>query len=264
MAPGDPLTFLYYFIGTGAIAVFIPAVENYRSGRSLFMAFPVVFGLLSQVLSIGVTAPLYYLIFFLSGGRARFGEATSLPKAHVEAITFGTFIGACIPSLCMLIMQDPTVTAIGQFYPLYVAVATCLHLFVRRPNYTSSGFTHLQRLYLASFLLATSLHFAVLWPRLSDLKDIKALLLPSLIPLTNASASAQVHDFLKWDYTFAMVSIGVAQLWFVSDLIEIPFILFWYAVAIPLFGLGAAVIAVNLWREGQIDDRLAIAKEKQS
>lgn len=264
MSSGDPLAFLYYFIGTGAIIVLVPAVENYRSGRSFFMAFPVVFGLVSQVLTIGATTPLYYLVFFLSGGRARFSEATSLPKAHVEAIAFGSFIGALIPSLCMLIMQDPTVTAIWQFYPVYVAVATCLHLFIRRPNSAYSGFTVLQRLYLALFLVATSLHFAVLWPRLSDFEDIKALLLPSLTPLTNASVPLQVHDFLKWDYTFGMLSMGVAQLWFVSDLIEIPFILFWYAVAIPFFGLGAAVIAVNLWREGQIDDRLNITKEKEA
>jgi hypothetical protein len=264
MSPGDPLTFLYYFIGTGAIVVFVPAVENYRGRRSLFMAFPVVFGLVSQVLTIGATTPLYYLVFFLSGGRARFDEATSLPKAHIEAIAFGSFIGACIPSLCMLMMQDPIVTAIWQLYPVYVAVATCLHLSIRRPNQASSGFTVLQRLYLALFLVASSLHFAVLWPRISDLEDVKALLIPSLTPLTNVSAPLQVHDFLKWDYTFGMVSIGIAQLWFVSDLIEIPFILLWYAVAIPFFGLGAAVIAVNLWREGQIDDHLAITKEKES
>lgn len=57
--------------------------------------------------------------------------------------------------------------------------------------------------------------------------------------------------------------MGIAQFWFVSDLIEIPFILLWYVVAVPFFGLGAAVIAVNLWREGQIGDRLAMAKEKE-
>ncbi|KAF9452848.1 hypothetical protein P691DRAFT_149950 [Macrolepiota fuliginosa MF-IS2] len=264
MVPGDSLTFLYYFIGVGAIFTVAPAVESYRTNRSIFIAFPVLFGLLSQVLTIGATVPLYWLVFFLSGGRAKFDQAIPVTRAHAEAIIFGLFAGAAIPSICMVVMQDPTVTAIWQPYPAYVSVATLLHLAIRRPNHAQSGFSILQLFYLAAFVLASSLHFAVLWPRLDDLEAIKAFLLPVTTPIINADGPAQVLNFLKWDFTFGMVSMGIAQLWFVSELIEIPFILFWYLVAIPFFGLGAAVIAVNLWREGQIGDRLAIAKEKQS
>lgn len=264
MAPGDPLTFLYYFIGVGSVFAVVPVIESYRADRSIFIAFPVIFGLLSQVLTIGATTPLYWLVFFLSGGRAKFDKAIPTTKAHAEAIIFGLFVGAAIPSICMVVMQDPIVTAIWQPYPVYMSVAILLHLAVRRPNHTQSGFSTIQLFYLAAFILASSLHFAVLWPRLGNLEAIKALFIPSPTPLTNAGAPAQALDFLKWDFTFGFVSMGLAQLWFTSDVIEIPFILFWYAIAIPFCGLGAAVIAVNLWREGQIGDRLAIAKEKQS
>ncbi|KXN90487.1 hypothetical protein AN958_04159, partial [Leucoagaricus sp. SymC.cos] len=264
MAPGDPITFLCYLISVGAIFAVVPAVENYRTNRSFFMAFPVIFGLLSQALTLGATTPLYYLVFFLGGGRAKFDAATPVTKAHIQAIIFGLFVGAVIPSICMVVMQDPIITAIWQPYPIYMAIGTIAHLAIRRPNPAESGFSTLQRFYLACFILASSYHFAVLWPRLSDIEAVKALLVPSLTPLTNASAPAQSHNFLKWDCMFALLSMGIAQLWFVSNLIEIPFILFWYLIAVPFFGPGAAVIAVNLWREGQIGDRLAITKEKDA
>lgn len=258
------MTFLYYFIGIGAIFAIVPAVENYRTDRSILMTVPVIFGLLSQVLSIGATTPLYYLFFFLSGGRAKFDSVNPVSKAHAQAIIFGLFVGAAIPSVCMVVMQDPIVTAIWQPYPVFVAAGTVLHLAIRRPNPAESGVNTLQRFYLASFILATSLHFANFWPRRADIEALKVLYLPSLTPLFGASAAAQAHEFLKWDCTFGLLSMGIAQLWFVSELIEIPFILFWYLIAIPFFGPGAAVIAVNIWREGQIGDRLSITKEKEA
>jgi hypothetical protein len=258
------MTFLYYFIGIGAIFAVVPAVENYRANRSVFMAFPVVFGLLSQVLSIGATTPLYYLFYFLSGGRAKFDAATPVTKAHAQAIIFGILVGAAIPSACMVVMQDPIVTAIWQPYPLFVAAGTLLHLAIQPPNRAQSGFNTIQRFYLASFIIATSLHLANYWPRRSDIEALKALYLPSPTPLTAATAAAQAHEFLKWDCTFGLLSMAIAQLWFVSELIEIPFILFWYFIAVPFFGPGAAVIAVNIWREGQIGDRHVIAKEKEA
>ncbi|KAF5358073.1 hypothetical protein D9756_001741 [Leucocoprinus leucothites] len=264
MVPGDPITFLYYFIGVGSIFAVVPAVENYRDNRSAMMAFPVVFGLLSQVLSIGATTPLYYLFFFLSGGRARFDTATPITKAHVQAIAFGLMVGAAIPSICMVVMRDPIVTAIWQPYPIFMAAGTLLHLAIKRPNRAESGFNAIQLFYLISFIVASSLHLANFWPRSTDLEALKNLYIPSLIPLTDASTPAKAHEFLKWDCTFGLLSMGVAQLWFVSDLIEIPFILFWYLIAVPFFGPGAAVIAVNMWREGQIGDRLTISKEKEA
>lgn len=264
MTPGDPLTFLWYFISIGSIFSVVPAVESYRTNRSIFVALPVLFGLLSQVLTIGATTPLYWLVFILSGGRSKLDSTIPVTKAHAEAIIFGLLAGAGVPSVCMLAMQDPTVTAIWQFYPIYVSVGTLLHLAVRRPNYAQPGISALQLFYLAAFVLATSAHFAAIWPRLNDLEAIKALLVPSREPLTGASASALVLDFLKWDFAFGLLSMGIAQLWFVPDLIEIPFILFWYIIAVPFCGPGAAVIAVNIWREGQIGDRSTEVKQKES
>ncbi|KAJ3572800.1 hypothetical protein NP233_g2844 [Leucocoprinus birnbaumii] len=264
MAPGDPATFLSYFIGIGAVFAVVPAVENYRNNRSFVMAFPVIFGLLSQVLTIGATTPLYYLFFFLSGGRAKFNTATPLTKAHVQAILFGLMVGGAIPSIGMVVMQDPAITAIWQPYPIFMAAGTLLHLAIKRPNRAESGFGLIQFFYLISFIVASSLHVAIFWPRRSDLDALKAFYIPSFTPLTDVPTPSKAHEFLKWDCTFGLLSMGIAQLWFVPDLIEIPFILFWYLIAVPFFGPGAAVIAVNMWREGQIGDRLAIAKEKEA
>lgn len=264
MTPGDPITLLSYFIGIGPILTVIPAVESYRTDRSAVIAFPVVFGLLSQVLTIGAITPLYYLAFFLSGGRARFDTTTSITKAQAQAIIFGLIVGAGIVSICMVKFQNPIVTALWQPYPVFMAVATLLYLTIKRPIRAESGFGTIQLFHIISFISASLLHLANLWPRRSDFEALKALYVPSLAPLVDTLTPAKAHDFLKWDLTFSLLSTGIAQLWFVSDVIEIPFILFWYLIAIPIFGPGAAVIAVSMWREGQIGDRPVIMKEKET
>jgi len=55
---------------------------------------------------------------------------------------------------------------------------------------------------------------------------------------------SKVVNFLKWDLTFALLSTGIAQLCFVSDLFKISFILLRYLVDIPFSHPDAAVAAV--------------------
>lgn len=263
MTPGDPFTFLNYSLSFGSILYIIPAVESFRTGRSVAIAFPVVVGLLGQVCGIGTTMPLYYLVFFLSGGRARFNSTTSITRVHAQAIMFGLTVGAGIPSICMVTSQNPIATAIWQPFPIFMAVATFLYLKIKQPVHAESGFGIIQLFYLVSLVVASLFYLVELWPRRSDLEAVKALYVPSLTPLVGAPTPVQIHDFLKWDLTFALLSTGIAQLWFVSDIIEIPLILLWYLIAIPFIGPGAAVIAVNMWREGQIGDRLGMVKEKE-
>ena len=227
MTPRDPFTHLNYFITIGSIFHIIPAVEGFRIGRSMGVAFPVVVGLLSQVCSLGVTMPLYYLVFFLSGGRARFDSATSITKVHAQAIIFGLIVGAGIPSIYMVILQTPIATAIWQPFPIYMAVVTFLYLTIKQPVHAESGFYVIQIFYLVSLVGASLFYLVELWPRRSDLEALKALYVPSITPLVGAPAPVQVHDFLKWDLTFALLSTGIAQLWFVSEIIEIPLILLW-------------------------------------
>ena len=263
MTSGDPFIHLNYFFTTGSIFYIIPAVEGFRIGRRMGIVFPAVVGLLGQVCSIGATMPLYYLVFFLSGGRARFDSATSITKVHAQAILFGLIVGAGIPSIYMVILQNPISTAIWQPFPIYMAVATFLYLTIKRPGHAESGFDVIQFFYFVSLIGASLFYLVELWFRWSDLEALKALYIPSITPLVGAPTPVQVHDFLKWDLTFALLSTGIAQLWFVSDVIEIPLILLWYLIAIPLLGPGAAVIAVNMWREGQIGDHFVMVKEKE-
>lgn len=144
-----------------------------------------------------------------------------------------------------------------------MAVATFLYLTIKRPGHAESGFDVIQFFYFVSLIGASLFYLVELWSRWSDLEALKALYIPSITPLVGAPTPVQVHDFLKWDLTFALLSTGIAQLWFVSDVIEIPLILLWYLIAIPLLGPGAAVIAVNMWREGQIGDHFVMVKEKE-
>lgn len=256
MAKPLPLSFLAYFIGVGFPFVVLPAVEACRDGRSLLIAYPAIWGLLTQTMTIGATMPIYWLAFILSRGRGLSKGAGSpntkgaITQAHAEAIVFGVLIGAIVPTISMLILNDPTVTAIWQPYPVYVSLAHALHLFFRPPSqHPQSGYPTIRALYLGCFVIASSVHISTIWPIKNDLAAIKSMFFPSTIALNVSDVSLQTLDFLKWDFVFGSVSTALATLWFAQDLMQLFKMVVWYTVAIPLVGFGAAIMGVALWRE---------------
>ncbi|KJA27480.1 hypothetical protein HYPSUDRAFT_35377 [Hypholoma sublateritium FD-334 SS-4] len=250
----DTLPFLTYAIATSLPLVLIPNVEAHRKGQSCFLAYPVIFGLLSQVVSVGVIFPIYWLVFILTGGPQKTAESPllSYTKAHAEALIFGIFTGAVIPSVAMLIMNDFHITAIWQFYPVLVAVAQFSHLQFRPSSqFSSSGYDLLRMLYIGCFITSSSSHISTIWPMVADFSAIKEFLTPSLTPLPySSSLSLHLLESLKWDITFAYSSTALGMLWFSNNLKELVTIILWYSVAIPLLGFAAAVTGVAIWNEG--------------
>ncbi|KAF8163120.1 hypothetical protein B0H34DRAFT_764399 [Crassisporium funariophilum] len=253
-----PLTFLTYFIGIGGPFLLIPNIEASRKGQSRLLALPVIWGLLSQTATIGVTFCVYWLVFILSGGakRARNSDLRSITQGDAEAIVFGIVVGAVIPSVAMLIMADPYVTALWQPYPVYVSVASYLHLQFRPPSkHSQSGFGTIQALFIGCFVISTSVHLSTIWPLAEKVDALKALVLPSvsvLPPLTDLSV--QIFDFLKWDHAFGFLSTAFGTLWLANNVKQLLAIIVWYAAAIPLIGFGAAVTGVAIWRYDMLDN----------
>ena len=250
----DTLPFLTYAISAALPLVLIPNVESHRKGQSLFLTYPVIFGLLSQVASVGVISPIYWLVFILTGGPQKTAESPlrSYTKAEAEALIFGIVAGAVIPSVAMLILNDFHITAIWQFFPALVAIAQFLHLQFRAASqFSSLGNDLLRMLYIGCFIISSSSHISTIWPIASDFSAIKELLMPSFTSLPHSSSlSLHILEFLKWDITFAYSSTALALLWFSNDLKELITIVLWYTVAIPLLGFAAAVTGVAIWKEG--------------
>ncbi|KAF9456121.1 hypothetical protein BDZ94DRAFT_1230104 [Collybia nuda] len=256
IATPDALSFLTYFVGVAAPLAIIPAVEGWREGRSLFIAFPVLFGILCQTLTVGVTMPIYWMLFIITGGASstRATEATKNPvvsQGHAEAIIFGVVVGAVIPSVAMLVLEDPHVTAIWQPYPVYVTIAQYAHLAIRPASkHSKSGYPTIRALYIGAFIICSSVHFSSIWPIVGDRNKLMTVFLPSLTsPDPSTDVGHKVLHFLKWDMFFGFASFTLATLWFAGGAAHLLLLSIWIMFGTPLIGPGAVVMGAFLWRE---------------
>ncbi|KAJ2931354.1 hypothetical protein H1R20_g5710, partial [Candolleomyces eurysporus] len=249
------LQFLAYFIGTGAILALLPGIEASRSRKNPLLAFPLLWLLASQVFTLGATMTVYALVFILTGAhRKGTKEQKEITQAYAESLIFALLVGAVAPSLCLVILKDPQVTALWQIYPVFMSVAGGIHLLIRSPSKVAgSGWTSIQVLLLGIFMLSSSLHFSTVWPIINEPATIQQLLIPSIAPLpSSASPALAALDFLQWDYVFAFVSLMFVSFWFAQSVIQFFALLVWYIVMTPVAGPGAALAGVFLWREAQL------------
>ena len=253
MASSTPFSFLTYFLGTGGPFVVLPIIEAYRIGQNRLLAYPLIWGLGSQIFSLGATSTVYCFVFLLLGGveRGRESSLRLITQADAEAIVFGIIAGAVIPTAAMLVLQDPYVTAIWQLYPVYVSIAHFLHLQIRPASrYPQSGYGTIQALFIGCFIISSSVHISIVWPMINDYDTLKEFFIPSVSMLDPSTGlTLQAFDLLKWDLAFSFVSVTVTSLSFASNLKQFMGIIAWYIGAIPTIGFGAALIGVAVWRD---------------
>ncbi|KAG6854965.1 hypothetical protein C0991_009788 [Blastosporella zonata] len=260
----DAITALKYFVGICAPLITLPTIESCRAGRGVFIALPVILGLASQIATIGFTFPIYWLIFIVSGGAnigwGRHSDAI-ITQAHAEAVIFGLLVGAAIPSVGMLVLADPNVTAIWQPYPAYVSIAQLIHLLIRPASkHSTSGYKTIRLLYISMFILSSSIHIATIWPLIADADTVLRVYLPSfVVPQHSTTVGHRVLHFLKWDLTFGFGSSLLATLWFARSLIGVFTLLAWNIVASVVLGPGAALAGAALWRESSLHSQIADA-----
>ncbi|KAJ7702244.1 hypothetical protein B0H17DRAFT_872151, partial [Mycena rosella] len=246
------LPFLTYFMSTTMALLAIPAFEACRNGRHSALALPVLFGLAMQVFTVGAVMPIYWLAFILTGAAQRRAgrENTQISSAHAQAVVFGLNIGAGIPSICLLVLQDPYVTTLWQLFPLWQFLAQSAHLLSRRPSaHPGSGYSWVSALYLGAFIIASSTHIGTV-AKAKDLEGVKAIFLPSVAPLASAAApNLKVLGLLQWDGFFAFASTLIGTLWFARNSRQAFGIALWNVIGSVVVGPGAAIAAVALWRE---------------
>ncbi|KAJ7611585.1 hypothetical protein FB45DRAFT_1037239 [Roridomyces roridus] len=250
----DVLPFLTYFMGNFMPLAALLSFESFRQGRHPLLAFPVVFGLLMQVMTVGAKTPIYWLIFILTGAAQRQvdGPKTTITSAHAQSVAFGLFIGAVVPTVCLVVLEDSHVTAIWQLFPLWQYLAQSAHLLVcPASTHKESGYPWVQALYIAAFVFGSSVHVGTL-AKANTLEGVKAALMPSLNSLNSAPPHLKVKDFLQWDAFFGFSSTLLATLWFAENASQIMVIALWNIFASVLLGPGAAIAAIALWRESNL------------
>lgn len=248
--------FLFYALGTGTIAFLAPYLEASRSQKPFLLAFPMLWLILGQVATLGFTMPIWALIFILSGSHLpkRNKTDTTITRVRAESLIFSLIEGYFVPTLGLIYLKDPQVTAIWQVFPVIMTVATWVHRGIRRiSKVQGSGWPFSQVLLIGVFMISSSIHFATVFPILGDNDALKTLFIPSLTPLPSSTPIGDlVLDFFKWDIILVLASLGVATLWFASSVTQFIGLLLWYAFAIPMAGPGAAVTGAFLWREAKL------------
>ncbi|KAF8633814.1 hypothetical protein AX15_001227 [Amanita polypyramis BW_CC] len=262
-----PRLFTSYCLGNLLPIFAILAIETQRYrvcvkaagdwvGNPILSSFSFL-GALFQNVTIAITIPIYWMTTILSRSRstssARRGEMDSLTRQHVEAVMFGLLMGCLVPTIGMVILNDPYVTAIWQFFPFIVSTLKHLHLAVRRPAKEGTGDVRgtVRLVYLTMGIVASSIHAATVWPKLVmwDLDSLKLLFVPArMYGHTWVTTAGQAMELLQWDGIFTWTATMLGSLWFTVGGGWIGMAI-WYVIAIPLAGPGAAVAGVAFWQE---------------
>ncbi|KAF7359271.1 Citreoviridin biosynthesis protein D [Mycena sanguinolenta] len=241
---------LTYFFSTSIPLLALPALEAVHSGRPAILALPVLLGLAGQMFTVGATLPLYWLLFILSGAAqarpaAEASQSTMISTAHVQAVSFGIIVGAGAPSL----------------FPVWQFIAQMGHLIVRPPpksGAAANGFGWVQALYVASFIVGSSIHLGTL-AAATSWRDV---FLPSLEPRVGVAPELKVLDFLQWDCFFGFSSTLLATLWFARTASQALTIALWNVLGSVIVGPGATIAAVALWRESYLHTQISDAAKK--
>jgi len=272
LEPSHNLPFNVILLTGLAPVAAIPAIEAARRKRHVLLACNVIIALMYQRLTAAVVMPWYWLIFILTGaaGLPR-GADAKIDQAHAEAVLFGIVVGYIVPSVGMLVMDNPYVTALWQPFPLWMFAAQYVHLAFRPSSrYPESGYRTIQATYIFLFLFSAIPHIYFVGTIIiaGDYARLGALFVPSLAaPDTSSTIQAAVLDFIQWDIIFALVSMILASLWTAKTITQFLWMSVWFGVAGVVFGPGAAVAGVFSWREGVLNAGIedgAVEEKKQN
>jgi hypothetical protein len=249
----DPTTFPFAadFMASWSAPVALTFIEAGRSGRSMALAFPVVLGLIYQTEGAGFAFPLFWLALIISGHTRLDRVAARIDQARAEAALFAVLGGFILPSVLMLTLQDPVVTAAWQFFPVWMWALQAVHLLIRPSSrHHTSGYWTVQATFIFTFITSAISHIAAIGAT-QDLGLLRDLYVPPIVPPDPATTSLHLatHVFLQWDAVFALGSSLLGTLWFASDAKQATLIALWDVVATAVVGPGAAVSGVLLWRE---------------
>lgn len=263
-----PRKFTSYLLATGLPLIIIPHIEayRYRGKQYWLLRYPTFWLMMAQSVTLGITYAMYWPVLIISRAGSSEAEESNrrtnsetknsekiaklIGPLQAEGLVFGLAIGFALPSVAMVLQNDPLVTWIWQFYPVYVALAQVVYISLRttdRPHRQNV----IRAFYIASFLIASISHILFVLPLFQQI-DWKMQLSELLIPLrpsTGAHPSRHAHSFLKWDYALGFGSISVGLLWSARNFGQVLAMLLWYAIAIPAFGAGGAVMGILAWRD---------------
>ncbi|KAF9234480.1 hypothetical protein BU15DRAFT_65658 [Melanogaster broomeanus] len=235
--PYRPL-FVELFVPVAVFSI-VPYVEAAREKQSVILRIPAVFGVISQIASLAFSMPLYSLLLVITGTASQRPNPSTtdskINQANAEALLFMLAVGYVVPTLCMSVYNDPTVTAVWQAFPLFMEFARFAYRLIRPASrYVDSGHRTVMAMFGILFVVSAAAHVAYVWPLLGNWEMFKMMFVPLPVALDPATTSLLegVVALLKWDFIIGAGSIILATLWMANDVGQFYCIVLWNAVSI--------------------------------
>ena len=255
------LPFFLEFMGAVTAIFVIPFAEASRDSHasSLGTGVPGAIGTLAQFFSMGLVMPLYYLAFIRTGAADRKPGpvgGSKINQGNAEALLFGLIIGCIIPTACLVLLQDPVVTAIWQIFPVIMEIAQLAHRIIRPPSrLTASGYYTVQATYAMVLVGSAAIHIHYIWPLFDDIDALKQLFLPPFGPSDPAASPLLdgILYFYKWDNALCVIPTFFLVLWFTDDLLSCVVVVAWCVATTIVLGPGAAITSILIWREEKLN-----------
>ncbi|KAF9234757.1 hypothetical protein BU15DRAFT_65394 [Melanogaster broomeanus] len=252
---------------TAAVLSIIPFVEAAREKRSFLLRTPAAVGVLFQFASLGVIMPLYSLLLVITGTASRRPSPSTtdskINQANAEALLFALLAGYVVPTVCMVVYDVPNATAIWQAFPLLMEFAQFAHRLIRPASrYVDSGHRTVMATFALLFVVSAAVHAAYVWPLLGDLELLTTIFAPSRVALDPAATSLTegVGAFIRWDVVIGAGATMLATLWMASSVEQVFAIVLWHGLSTVVFGPGAAIAGVLLWREAELNGGTQVEK----
>ncbi|OKL61251.1 hypothetical protein UA08_03389 [Talaromyces atroroseus] len=228
----------FAFSGAFGSAWILAVLESWRAGSSRkFVSFPSIFGIVAQVMTYAVSAPLFLglQLLFSDVSLQPTARNIAIPTAVVKAIPAVFIVAYILPTYSMLLPapgivtfeQKQTLIALWQLWPAYVSFLLTLVsiLFSSTSSATPSQlrkslratYTFALSYAAISHVAAWSISLATIATPMIFSTEYLHSLHPSQVfglrnPFTSAdfkvdSASEGVHIFLQWDNIIGSLAV---------------------------------------------------------
>lgn len=268
----------FYFLVNLLPIVYIWAVEGHRNGNQLtLLAYPALFGGVSQLLGIGKIAPFYFLLSMLNTRRDVYNRTTgrAVHSPVAKALIPALCLGFIVPSVLLFIQHGDHATqqnAIAFWQPLPVYVAMLTWLFSRAIDRASPAkpldlelldnkdVTPLMCGYALCASVTAVLHICTMICAIPspNVSLIEAMF--NLSTVASMRSGMNPADFFRYDFVLCFAAMLVWLLYSVFHLRRLGYITtgnaLKAAVAIALgqilVGPGAVYAVIWAWRENVI------------
>ncbi|TEA11890.1 Citreoviridin biosynthesis protein D [Colletotrichum sidae] len=279
-----PLTLFSVFMLGQVLGIYSLLLnEGIRAAnRSKLISYPSLWGMMGQIITIGVTLPMYYLTWLWTStipeaaatSAEAFADAIALDPVHSKVLNIAVTLGGALPSAATALPSPSMISqewreialAVWQPFPIWIAVvqgflATVSKTFNLVPNTTQTPAARIERyrgVYTFALSAVVLTYVGTLgWVyKFSDtpLDLLKAMFRPTwpLDKTPMVSMEAGVLTLLQWDMYCSTLSTWIwitYNAYFRAGVVQVIVDLVKLVGLTPLVGPGGAALVVVWGRD---------------